>query len=96
MNPVVPNKAGGDEALTDLVKSMQKQLNSLQGQVKNMKLVNKTGRQSFPNEGRRFRSNTCQDCLDNNCACIHCFICGGEGHITRRCPQKGNGQGLRN
>ena len=28
--------------------------------------------------------------------CVHCFICGGEGHIARRCPQKENSQGLRN
>ena len=38
------NKAGGDEALTELLKSMQKQLNSIQGQVKDMKLHNKTSR----------------------------------------------------
>ena len=67
MNQVVPNKAEGDEALVELVKSMQKQLNSLQGQVKDMKLDNKTSRQSFPNEGRRFRSNTCQDSLGAYC-----------------------------
>ena len=90
------NKAGGDEALTKLLKSMQKQLNSLPGQVKDMELDNKTSRQSFLNNGRRFRSNKFQDCLANNCACVHCFICGGEGHIARRCLQKGNGQGLRN
>ena len=32
------NKARGDEALTELLKSMQKQLNSLEGQIKVMKL----------------------------------------------------------
>ena len=89
------DKAGGDEAFTELLKSMQKQLNSLQGQVKDMKL-DKTSRQSFPNDTSKFRSNKCQDCLANNCACVHCFICGHEGHIARKCPQKGNGQGLRN
>ena len=78
------NKAGGDKALTELLKSMQNQLNSLQGQVKDMKL-DKASRQSFPNDGRRFRSNKCQDYLANNFACAHCFICGGEGHIARRC-----------
>ena len=84
------NKAGGDEALTKLLKSMQKQLNSLQGQVKDMKLHNKAGRESFPNNGRRFRSSKCQDCLAINCACVHCFICGYEEHIARRYPHKGN------
>ena len=68
------NKVGGDKALTELLKSMQKQLNSLQDQVKDIKLDNKTSRQSFPNDGRRVRSNKCQDCLANNCACVHCFI----------------------
>ena len=81
------NKAGGYE----LLNSMQKQLNSLQVQVKTIKLDNKTSRQSFSSDGRRFRSNNCQDCLANNYACVHCFICGSEGHISRRCPQKGNG-----
>ena len=91
------NKAGEDKALTGLLKTIQKQLNSLQGQGKDMKLDNKTSRQSFPSDGRRFRSNKCQDCLANNCTCVHCFICGSGGHIARRCPQeKGNGQGLRN
>ena len=36
------NKTGGDEALTELLKSMQKQLSNLQGQVKGMMLDNKT------------------------------------------------------
>ena len=71
------NQAGGKEALIELLKSMQKELNSLQGQVKDMKL-DKTSRQSFPNDGRRFRSNKCKDCLAHNFPCVHCFICGGE------------------
>ena len=45
------NKAGGYEALTELLKSMQKRLNSLQCQVKDMKFDNKTNRQSFPDDG---------------------------------------------
>ena len=54
------DKAGVDEPLTtEFLKSMQKQL---QGQVKDMKL-DKTSRQSFPSDGKRFRSNKCQDCL---------------------------------
>ena len=39
-------KAGVNEAPTELHESVQKQLNSLQGQVKGMKLDNKTSRQS--------------------------------------------------
>ena len=80
------NKAEGDEALNELLKSMQKELNNLQGQVNDIKLYNKTRRQSFLKDGKRFRSNKCQDCLANNCAYVHCFIFGGEGHISRRCP----------
>ena len=39
------NKARGDEALTELFKSMQKQLNSLEGQIKVMKLdIRQVGR----------------------------------------------------
>ena len=54
------DKAGVDEPLTtEFLKSMQKQL---QGQVKDMKL-DKTSKQSFPSDGKRFRSNKCQDCL---------------------------------
>ena len=54
------DKAGVDEPLTtEFLKSVQKQL---QGQVKDMKL-DKTSRQSFPSDGKRFRSNKCQDCL---------------------------------
>ena len=71
------NQAGGEEALIELLKSMQKELNSLQGQVKDMNL-DKTSRQSFPNDGRRFSSNNCQDCLAHNCPGVYCFICGGE------------------
>ena len=90
------NKAEGDEALNELLKSMQKELNNLQGQVNDIKLYNKTRRQSFLNDGKRFRSNKCQDCLASNCACVLCFIFGGEGHISGRCPWKENGKGLWN
>ena len=85
------NKAGGDEALTELLKSIQKQLNNLQGQVKEMKLDNKTSRQNFLSDGRRFRSNKCQDCLANNFACVHCFLlCRGEEVIAHRREMAGD------
>ena len=48
------NKVGGDYALTELLKRIQKQLNSMQGQVKDMKLDNKTSRPSLPNDGEDF------------------------------------------
>ena len=86
------NKAGGYKALTELLNSMQKQLNSLRSHVKDIMLDNNKSRQSFPNYGRKFKPNKCQDCLANNRACVTCFIC--EGHIVRRCQQKGKGQGL--
>ena len=78
-------KAGGYKALTELLNSMQKQLNTLHSHVKDIMLDNNKSRQSFPNYGRKFKPNKCQDCLANNCACITCFICE---------EQKGKGQGL--
>ena len=92
MSGTSSNKAGGYEALTELLNSMQKQLNSLHSHVKDIKLDNNKSRQSFPNYGRRFKPNKCQDRLANNRACVICFICGG--HIVRRCQQKGKEQGL--
>lgn len=85
------SKAEGDEALSELLKNMQKQLNNLQDQVKDIKFDDKISKQSLPTDGRRFRSNKFQDCLTNYCACVHCFIYGCGGHIAR-CLQAGNGQ----
>ena len=85
------SKAEGDEALPESLKSMQKQLTNLQDQVKDIKFDDKTSKQSLLTDGRRFRSNKFQDCLTNNCACVHCFICGCGGHIAR-CLQEENGQ----
>ena len=89
------NKARGDEALTELLKSMQKQLNSLEGQIKVMKLdIRQVDRafQMMVEDTGQISVRT----VSLTVACAHCFICGGEGDIARRCPQKGNGQGLRN
>ena len=68
------NKAWGYDSLTDLLKSMQKKLNNLQDHVKEMKLDIKANRQSFLTEGTRIKSNKCQDCLVNNCACVYYFF----------------------
>ena len=76
MSETSSNKAGGYEALTELLNSMQKQLNSLHSHVKDNKLDNNKSRQSFPNYGRRFKPNKCQNRLANNRACVICFICG--------------------
>lgn len=54
-----------------------------------MKLESRTNRQSFLSDSRKDSSSLYQDCLVNNCACIHCIICGDEGHNARRFLQKG-------
>ena len=82
-----------DTEIVRLMRGMQEQLDKLQNELTDLKA---TKEKSETRKAEKPKMYKCKNCIDHNKTwCDHCFVCGDDSHIARRCPTKGNEQGLR-
>ena len=94
--PVSGNTSEND--IVKLLKEMQSEISSLKSEVRYMKKSKSEkdssgeGNQAAESHQEQRKRPKCKECREKKVDdCRHCFVCGGTGHISCRCPSRDMG-----